>query len=50
MMVEVLDPEPDDVIIDPACGSGGFLIDTVKCIWTEIEVRRKALGHGRNIL
>lgn len=25
MMVEVLSPEKDDLIIDPACGSGGFL-------------------------
>lgn len=24
--MEVLDPTPDDVVIDPACGSGGFLL------------------------
>ena len=26
MMVELLDPKPDDVICDPACGTSGFLI------------------------
>ena len=26
MMVEILDPQPDETIIDPACGSGGFLV------------------------
>ncbi|WP_433729601.1 HsdM family class I SAM-dependent methyltransferase [Nocardia sp. CA-129566] len=25
-VVEVMDPRPDDVIVDPACGSAGFLI------------------------
>lgn len=28
MMVEVLDPQKDETIIDPACGSGGFLAAT----------------------
>lgn len=26
MMVEMVEPEPDDVVCDPACGTGGFLI------------------------
>ena len=26
MMVEILDPKPGEKIVDPACGSGGFLI------------------------
>lgn len=26
MMVEMIEPEPDDVVCDPACGTGGFLI------------------------
>ena len=29
MMVEILDPKPGEKIIDPACGSGGFLITFV---------------------
>ena len=26
MMVELMDPEPDDIICDPACGTSGFLV------------------------
>ena len=26
MMVEMLDPKPDDTICDPACGTSGFLV------------------------
>jgi type I restriction enzyme M protein len=26
MMVDMVEPEPDDVVCDPACGTGGFLI------------------------
>jgi type I restriction enzyme M protein len=32
MMVEMLDPNVGDTIYDPACGTGGFLIDTVEYI------------------
>ncbi|MGI9067086.1 MAG: HsdM family class I SAM-dependent methyltransferase [Pyrinomonadaceae bacterium] len=26
MMIEMVDPQPDKLILDPACGSGGFLV------------------------
>ena len=32
MMVEMVDPDLGDTIYDPACGTGGFLIDTVEFI------------------
>lgn len=32
MMVEMVDPDLGDSIYDPACGSGGFLIDAVEYI------------------
>jgi len=32
MMVELVDPDLGDTIYDPACGTGGFLIDTVEYI------------------
>lgn len=31
-MVEVMKPMPDDSIIDPACGTGGFLLSSVEYI------------------
>jgi type I restriction enzyme M protein len=43
MMVEILDPKPDEKIIDPACGSGGFLITALSHVWGHIarEAKRK---------
>jgi type I restriction enzyme M protein len=32
MMVEMLDPDLGDTIYDPACGTGGFLIDAIEYI------------------
>ena len=32
MMVEMVDPKPDDVICDPACGTAGFLVEAGKYI------------------
>ena len=37
MIVDILSPSEYDKIIDPACGSGGFLIDTLKFIWQNVE-------------
>lgn len=31
-MVEVMKPTPDDLIVDPACGTGGFLLSSVEYI------------------
>ena len=31
-MIEVLDPKPGETIYDPACGSGGFLVESYKYI------------------
>lgn len=37
MMVEILDPSDEDMIIDPSCGSGGFLVETLKYIWKKLD-------------
>lgn len=47
MVVEILDPSPEDLIIDPACGSGGFLIDALKHVWSKIEKSGKDYGWSR---
>lgn len=44
MMVEILDPNDDEMIIDPACGSGGFIIESLRYIWDKITKRYKAMG------
>jgi type I restriction enzyme M protein len=37
MMVDILDPDPEESIVDPACGSGGFLISCLDHVWDKIE-------------
>jgi len=37
MMVNILDPNEDDLIIDPACGSGGFLIESLRHVWRKLD-------------
>lgn len=37
MAVKMLDPKKDEYIIDPACGSGGFLIKAMYHCWKKID-------------
>jgi len=45
MMVEMVDPDIGDTIFDPACGTGGFLIDAVEHILAKYsgDVREVAI-------
>ena len=36
-MIEILDPDENDIIIDPACGSGGFLLYSLMHVTDKIE-------------
>jgi type I restriction enzyme M protein len=36
-MVEVINPKPEELILDPACGSGGFLIQALHKIRESVE-------------
>ncbi len=44
MIVDIIAPQETDKIIDPACGSGGFLIDSLKYVWGKIEKKYTDLG------
>jgi type I restriction enzyme M protein len=41
MMVKIVDPQPGEMIIDPACGSGGFLISALAHVWRQVEQEGK---------
>ena len=43
LCVEILDPNYDEKVIDPACGSGGFLIVALEYIWSKIDAKFKHL-------
>lgn len=39
MVVNIINPSPDDKILDPACGSGGFLVEALRYVWKKTEER-----------
>ncbi len=43
-LVEVIDPSPEDLILDPACGSGGFLVDSLRYVWKKVEQEGQKYG------
>jgi type I restriction enzyme M protein len=50
MMVKILDPKPGEKIIDPACGSGGFLITALSHVWGHLRVEAKRKGWSERQL
>ena len=44
LIVGMVDPGIDDRVIDPACGSGGFLVETIRNVWTQIDAKGEAYG------
>lgn len=43
MMVAMTDLKLEDSVIDPACGSGGFLVEALRYVWRKIEKEGKDL-------
>ena len=44
MLVEMMNPGPNDLVIDPACGSGGFLVEVLRHVWGRVEVQGRDLN------
>ncbi|WP_081081030.1 restriction endonuclease subunit M [Burkholderia territorii] len=36
-IVEIMDPKEGEMILDPACGSGGFLTVALEHVWSQLE-------------
>jgi len=50
MMVKVVDPKPGEKIMDPACGSGGFLITALSHVWAQLRAEAKHKGWSERQL
>jgi len=50
MAIEMLDPQIGEYIIDPACGSGGFLIVALEYVWNKLEREAKRKGWSKEYL
>jgi len=48
MIVDIIDPSYEDKIIDPACGSGGFLVESLRYVWQKAETEFTALGWPKH--
>lgn len=44
LLVDMVDLSVDDKVIDPACGSGGFLVESLREIWRRIEIQGEDLS------
>lgn len=42
--IQIINPQPEEKIIDPACGSGGFLIYALGHVWEEMRESKKYKG------
>jgi type I restriction enzyme M protein len=49
MMVSMLNPKETDIILDPACGSGGFLLSAMNYIFKNIELSNRGI-NAKDIL
>lgn len=44
LLVSMVHPSRKDRIIDPACGSGGFLIESLRYVWGQVQNEGTSLG------
>ena len=44
LAVKLVNPQPNDTVCDPACGSGGFLIATMRSMWDRMASQRRWRG------
>lgn len=49
LMVELLDPQPGDTVYDPACGTGGMLLEATKHIKDKRLTYGKIYGQENNL-
>jgi type I restriction enzyme M protein len=48
LVAEMVRPTEKDRIIDPACGSGGFLVEAMRRLWDQVENNGNKLGWPQN--
>ncbi len=44
LLVSLANPTRNDKLIDPACGSGGFLIESLRYVWEQVKKEGEELG------
>ena len=44
MIIKMIDPDTGEKILDPACGSGGFLVESLRYVWNKLDEKALDLG------
>lgn len=50
LIVNIIKPKPEELIIDPACGSGGFLVESLRYKWQIVEEQGKKLNWSASAI
>lgn len=50
ILVAAVNPNLEDVIIDPSCGSGSFLVEALKKLWLKIDEEGKDYGWSEGAI
>lgn len=48
MIIDMIDPSSNQKIIDPACGSGGFLVEGLRHVWKKIQAEGEELNWPKH--
>lgn len=48
LMVSLIKVNPNSLVIDPACGTGGFLTEVLRTKWNSIDKEGKKLGWSKD--
>lgn len=49
LMVKILDPKPGDTVYDPACGTGGMLIEAIRNVRDDKSTYGRIYGQEKNL-
>lgn len=49
LMVKILDPQPGETVYDPACGTGGMLIEAIRHMHNNQSAYGKIYGQEKNL-
>lgn len=44
LMADIIEQSTEETIIDPACGTGGFIVESLKHVWSKQDTEAKRLG------
>lgn len=50
LLVKILDPKPGETVYDPACGTGGMLIEAIRHIGNEKKAFGMIYGQEKNLM